>query len=149
MESMLLGDPFDFLADWPPFSWIRCLPAFVSPIANLLRFKWFRKSIQAEGTALFYKCLPRKTFTVYPNRKTAYASNDPHTFNQDMCHCHANFKLSDDIVQDAYQRVQEKSHYDTSASVLSEIERFTATLELVQRQQTEILGLFHKKSFVK
>lgn len=81
---MLLGDPFHFLARWPPFKWLHSLPSF-SPVANLMRGRWLRRFIGTDGTALFYRCLPYKAFTVYPNRQTASSSNqrDPVSFNSE------------------------------------------------------------------
>ena len=68
LESMLLGDPFHFLADWPPFAFIRRHCPSFSPLSSLMRGDSLRRFIRAESAVLFYQCLPDKTFTVYPRR---------------------------------------------------------------------------------
>jgi hypothetical protein len=68
LESMLLGDPFHFLVDWPPFAFIRRHCPSFSPLSSLMRGKSLRRFIRAESAVLFYRCLPNKTFTVYPRR---------------------------------------------------------------------------------
>lgn len=66
---MLLGDPFHFLTDWPPFAFIRRHCPSFSPLSSLMRGDSLRRFIRAESAVLFYQCLPNKTFTVYPRRR--------------------------------------------------------------------------------
>ena len=70
IESMLLGDPFNLLANWPAFIWLRRLPA-CSLGNTLYRIpplrKFFHKVTGAAGILLFYDFLPSKTVTFYPN----------------------------------------------------------------------------------
>ena len=72
---MLLGDPFHFLADWPPFAFIRRHCPFYSPVSRMMRGDVLRGFIRAESTVLFYTCLPNKTFTVFPYRKVNQISS--------------------------------------------------------------------------
>ncbi len=75
VESLLLGDPFDFLSNWPPFSLVRKLPSLACS-----RFLFARSSAVkdlsmcvtgATGILLFYSALPDKTLTIAPNKRGA------------------------------------------------------------------------------
>ena len=144
LESMLLGDPFHFLSNWPPFATIRrCCPITSSPLTSLMRGDKLRKLIRAEGTVLFYKCLPNKTFTVYPQRKINSLSSNPES-QGDMCACHANFLLDEQILQSACQRAQESRQRlqpDANASILAEIDKLNAAVQLLQTQNSKLLQL--------
>ena len=106
IESVLLGDPTDFLGDsfdhlteyWF-LSRMRTLLANINPVPSLLRSKRFRKLMYVEGTALFYEYLPENTFTIFPNRKSGRCSNDIIS-KPIMCRCHADFTLPSAIIQD-------------------------------------------------
>lgn len=74
---MLLGDPFHFLADWPPFAFIRRHCPFYSPVSRMMRGNVLRGFIHSDSTVLFYRCLPNKTFTVFPYRKVNKVSSSP------------------------------------------------------------------------
>ena len=140
MESMLLGDPFGFFCQ-ASSSRFPCLRHCVSPIGKFLRSKRIQKLLRA-NRILIFKCLPRQTFTIYPNSQVAYSSNDPDKIPVEMCKCHQNFRLSEDIVQDAiyaYQRTQQ-SH----RSSLLKIEMDNLT-NLMQRQHAELVHLLHRK----
>ena len=69
-ESLLLGDPFDFLANWPAFQWLKSLPS-VAVCRTLFRNETIRdvshKITGATGILLFYSTLPDKTLTLTPN----------------------------------------------------------------------------------
>jgi hypothetical protein len=140
MESMLLGDPFGFFSEASP-SRFPCLGHCVSPIGKFIRSEWSQKLLRA-NRILIFKCLPRQTYTIYPNRQAAYSSNDPDKIPFEMCKCHQNFRLSEDIVQDAvyaYQRTQQ-SH----RSSLLKIEMDNLK-DLMQRQHAELVHLLHRK----
>ena len=72
IESMLLGDPFNFLANWPTFVWLRGLPACslgnslyrVPPLRAL-----FHRLTGASGILLFFDHLPDKRVTFFPNHE--------------------------------------------------------------------------------
>ncbi len=74
VESLLLGDPFDFLSNWPPFSLIKTLPSLACS-----RFLYRNKAVKdlslcvtgATGLLLFYSTLPDKTLTIRPNRRSS------------------------------------------------------------------------------
>jgi hypothetical protein len=79
---MLLGDPFHFLVDWPPFAFIRRHCPSFSPLSSLMRGKSLRRFIRAESAVLFYQCLPNKTFTVYPRRNNVNQVSPINTPNE-------------------------------------------------------------------
>jgi len=71
-ESVLLGDPFDFLSNWPAFKWVKAVPS-LSCCSSIYRrnrglqtvFHWFTG---ATGILLFYNFLPDKKLVVKPNQ---------------------------------------------------------------------------------
>ncbi len=76
VESLLLGDPFDFLGGWPrAVSWLRSLPA-LALCRSLFRSRVIRDaSVKVTGAAnvlLFYEFIPDKTLTIYPNKKSGF-----------------------------------------------------------------------------
>ncbi len=72
IESMLLGDPFDILSNWPAFIWLRRFPK-CSLGNTLYRIpplrKMFHKITGAPSILLFYDHLPEKKITFYPNHE--------------------------------------------------------------------------------
>ena len=72
-ESILLGDPFDFLSNWPAFKWVKNLPSF-SCCVQLYRHHFlqdiFHNITGATGVLLFYSFLPEKTMTIKANDAT-------------------------------------------------------------------------------
>ncbi|KAF0311427.1 Transient receptor potential cation channel protein painless [Amphibalanus amphitrite] len=93
IESMLLGDPFNFLSNYPPFKWLRWVPdcapcswlGSVSPLTQLRAWLGGR-------TLLFFNTLPNKNLTVLPNQRNWQL--DPNT-------CNARFSLDKQIIEDA------------------------------------------------
>ncbi|XP_040572206.1 transient receptor potential cation channel subfamily A member 1 homolog [Lepeophtheirus salmonis] len=71
-ESVLLGDPFDFLSNWPKIGWIRSIPS-ISFLRQMYRNKYLQKFFHrvtgATGILLFYSFLPDKKLTIKPNEK--------------------------------------------------------------------------------
>jgi len=72
-ESLLLGDPFDFLSNVPTLKWMMNIPSF-SCCRHIYRNKVARRLFQrvtgAQGILLFYNFLPDKHLTIKPNSKT-------------------------------------------------------------------------------
>ena len=72
-ESMLLGDPFYFLSNWPPIKLLQRIPS-CAVCRFLYKFPRVREVLQkiSGGTKilLFYTCLPDKKATFYPNKKS-------------------------------------------------------------------------------
>ena len=69
-ESILLGDPFGYLSEWPAFKWLKNVPSF-SCCAPLYRIKccqvMFEKIAGATTILLFYSFLTNARFTLKPN----------------------------------------------------------------------------------
>ncbi|XP_032796549.2 transient receptor potential channel pyrexia isoform X1 [Daphnia magna] len=141
LESMLLGDPFHFLVDWPPFAFIRRHCPSFSPLSSLMRGKSLRRFIRAESAVLFYQCLPNKTFTVYPRRNNFNQVSQINNPTQRM----KKFRLDEEIVQSACQRVQDnrqqRSQQESNAQILAEVERLHAALLLLQNQHSKLFQL--------
>jgi len=72
-EAILLGDPFNFLSNWPALHWIRDLPS-CSFCAFLHKNKTTQKALQrmtgATDILLFYNQLPEKSWSLKPNADT-------------------------------------------------------------------------------
>ncbi len=71
-ESILLGDPFNFLSNWPVLKWLRDLPSCsICPhlYKNRSIQKLFNRITGATGILLFYNILPTKKMTFKPNSK--------------------------------------------------------------------------------
>ena len=151
MESMLLGDPFNFLADWPPFALLRRHCPSSSPLSSLLRGDTLRRFIRTEGTVLFYQCLPYKMFTIYPQRKLNQVSPSDHPTQKPgkMCSCHAKFRLDEQILVTAIQRAQDYSNRSatitqqeaTNAHILAEMDRLHTAVQVLQNQNSKLLQL--------
>ena len=151
MELMLLGDPFNFLADWPPFAFIRRHCPSTSPLSNLMRVDTLRRFMRTEDTVLFYQCLPFKMFTIYPQRKLNQVSPGDHLSQQQnkMCSCHVKFRLDEQILQSAIQRAQDYSNRSaaatqqeaTNAHILAEMDRLHSAVLLLQNQNSKLLQL--------
>ncbi|XP_040583942.1 transient receptor potential cation channel protein painless [Lepeophtheirus salmonis] len=71
-ESMLLGDPFYFLSNWPAIKLLKKLP-HCGVCRILYKFPFMRDLLQkvTGGTKilLFYSCLPSKRATFFPNKR--------------------------------------------------------------------------------
>jgi len=100
IESMLFGDPFQFLANYPPFRWLRWVPN-CAPCGWLERLRPLRalRALLGDHTLIFYSALPSKTLTVFPNQRNWQL--DPRT-------CHRSFHLDRQIIDDAKTLLIEK-----------------------------------------
>ena len=71
-ESILLGDPFNFLSNWPTLKWLLNVPS-CSLCRQLYRNRFiqqmFHKVTGATGILLFYNFLPTKKLCLMPNDK--------------------------------------------------------------------------------
>ncbi len=71
-ESILLGDPFNFLSNWPALKWLKNIPSgsFCSHLYQKRALKSvFHRLVGATGILLFYNVLPTKKLTLKPNLK--------------------------------------------------------------------------------
>ena len=72
-ESLLLGDPFDFLSAVPAVRWLSSLPSLsccrlLHSSRRLRRF--FQKITGAQGILLFYNYLPERQLVLRPNARS-------------------------------------------------------------------------------
>merc|ERR1719312_200686 len=92
-ESVLLGDPFDFLSNWPAFKWVKSIPS-MSFCSQLYRHPsiqgLFHHITGATGILLFYAFLPDKKWTITPNNKKT-----------DICGCLKMSWMDESIVNSA------------------------------------------------
>lgn len=99
-EAVLLGDPFNFLSNWPAIKALRSLPSLAfcrSLYRNDLVRDISHKITGATGILLFYSWLPTKELILHPNR----GSND--------CPCLGQEDLSEEIIRSAKSIVIRKS----------------------------------------
>lgn len=140
LESMLLGDPFHFLVDWPPFAFIRRhIPSLVSPLSRLMRVDTLRRFVRAETALLFYKCLPDKTFTVYPRRNRIRN-------HRQTCTCHSGFRLDEEIISNACQRAQnggqeEQKSKEENSLLVEKMNRMETMLIQLQSDQSKLFEI--------
>lgn len=70
-ESILLGDPRDFLSNWPPFRWFANMPSMALMrclFENKTAFHLLRKVTGANRILLFYTTLKDKSVKFSPNK---------------------------------------------------------------------------------
>jgi len=77
IESMLLGDPFQFLTNWPPFKWGQRLPA-CDCLQTLYRRRAIRNILNCliGPTLLFTDRLTNKRAVFYPNKSARERSSE-------------------------------------------------------------------------
>merc|ERR1712012_183159 len=72
-ESVLLGDPFGFLTNWPAFKWLKNVPnmSCCKPLHQNKTFStMFHKITGATGILLFYSFMEEASLTFEPNEKS-------------------------------------------------------------------------------
>lgn len=70
-ESLLLGDPFDFLSSWPRLNWLTSVPSLSCCrqfYKNKVARRIFQRLTGATGILLFYNYLPNKQLVLKPNK---------------------------------------------------------------------------------
>lgn len=129
-ESLLLGDPFDFLSSWPAFKWLKYVPtcSFTNSLNKSKKLKSvFNKITGATGILLFYNFLPYKTLTIRPNRR------DTECFSR----CMNVEVMAESIVNSAKnllmkQRNEKDCHSEDSARIMDverKVDRLTNSID--------------------
>eukprot|EP00095_Tigriopus_kingsejongensis_P004014 snap_masked-scaffold5_size1054832-processed-gene-0.1 protein:Tk04014 transcript:snap_masked-scaffold5_size1054832-processed-gene-0.1-mRNA-1 annotation:"transient receptor potential cation channel protein painless" len=99
-ESILLGDPFNFLSQWPALKWLLNIPS-CSLCAQLSKSRTmqriFNKITGATGILLFYTFLPTKKLTLQPNVRKS------------RCDCLRVELMDDDIIARTKEIVLQKA----------------------------------------
>ena len=134
-ESMLLGDPFDFLSNVP--SMLAGFPSF-SLLRHLYRNRVLRKIFNKIGAAeilLFYDFLPSKSVSIRPNR------------DLQNCGCLATDEMGRNIIKAATEIITRQKAGETPAEVegLAEIKNHYSTLQSqVQMLEMKIDQILNK-----
>lgn len=134
MESMLLGDPFDFLTNWPPVGWLQRMPA-CSCLKAYYSLKPVRKMCDAVigNTQLFQSRLKKKEAIFFPN-KTRFESSGPKAEKDNLILDGSILKAATEIV------VRRKSNDDAG----KRMERMEKDLLLLAKQNNYIIDLLKK-----
>jgi len=91
-EAVLLGDPFNFLANWPAIKLLKDLPsmAFCKALHHFSLFRSVSHKITgATAILLFYTWLPNKTLNLTPNR------------GDSLCNCLAIESMGQEVIDSA------------------------------------------------
>jgi len=130
-EAVLLGDPFNFLANWPAVRVLRDLPslAFCKALHHFSMFRTLSHKVTgATAILLFYTWLPDKTLTLTPNK------------SRPLCPCLAIEAMGSDVIEAAKAVVVKKRQ-----AVLEEKEDKLATMERGQEELAAQLKLVQEK----
>ncbi|XP_040572120.1 transient receptor potential cation channel subfamily A member 1 homolog [Lepeophtheirus salmonis] len=136
LEAMLLGDPFNFLSNWPTFVWLRNFPdcnlgsrIYKVPALRTL----FQKITGGPKILLFYDRLPDKRVSFYPNRddfRCYYCCCCSSSSNQSEVHFHPSISSSAKcIISD---NIKEKNNME------SRIDSIEDTLLIIKKNQLEL-----------
>ena len=135
MESVLLGDPFDFLSNVPAM--LSNLPS-CSLLRQLYRNRTLKKMFTTLGATeilLFYKFLPNKSVTIRPNER----GND--------CSCLRVDELGRSIVAAAKEIVikqqraelsDEESVADKVNALQAQVDRLESNIDLILKKLDKI-----------
>merc|ERR1719278_618930 len=119
-ESLLLGDPFDFLASVPALQWLPCKRS-----RSIRRV--FQRLTGAQDILLFYNYLPEKRLVLKPNSK-----------NED---CLKVVRIGEDIVKSAktiiMDREKASKHGKEGLGVEDELAQLSERSKAVERQLEE------------
>lgn len=114
-ESILLGDPFDFLSQWAPISWVEKCPSgtlihsLYSSCPALKRLS--HKITGATGILLFFSYLTTKEETFPLRKRPENSAND----GPPCCHCcHQEDGNYEDVLNSARSILIERAHKSTS-----------------------------------
>ena len=141
IESMLLGDPFHFLTNWPPFSWGRKLPP-CDCFRSIYGFekspiRWILTTIFGT-TLLFNSRLTNKKAVFWPNksrREQSLKLPGPDGMREAKV-VKDNLILDDDIIESAKNLLVKKQE----TGKLKQIEK---SLLLLNKQQNLIIEMLN------
>ena len=141
IESMLLGDPFHFLTNWPPFAWGRKLPACdcFSSFYKLGPIRWILTHSMG-STLLFNKRLLNKKAVFLPNQSRREQSKLPGPEGEDdRPNEKDNLILDDDIIESAKSLLVKKQE----TLVVSRMKQMEKSLLLLNKQQNLIIEMLN------
>ncbi|XP_059093898.1 transient receptor potential channel pyrexia-like [Tigriopus californicus] len=140
-ESVLLGDPFNFLSNWPALKWLLNMPS-CSLCAQLYKSKTmqriFNKITGATGILLFYTFLTTKKLTIKPNgRKSDCDCLRVELMDEDIIACTKDIVLQKDQQSPQDDRLEKletkfgQGMANLSESVESRITRLEEKIDLL------------------
>ena len=123
-ESVLLGDPFNFLSNWPAFKWLKNCGSW-SCCFQLLKNKFCKdKMITVTGAKdilLFYSFMKEATLTIEPNGRST--------------NCFAKKEMDENTIRSAINIITEKCKEDKIETLEAKI----GTMEELLRQMNDKL----------
>ena len=135
VESLLLGDPFDFLSNWPPFKWVRKAPS-LALFRSMNRNKRVKdismKITGATGLLLFYSMLPNKTLTLFPNKKKNLG-------------CFSRNKMSEEVIDSAKAIIVRKNEERRREGQKNQKEEIAELKKLIQSLHVKLENLVDNK----
>eukprot|EP00092_Neocalanus_flemingeri_P024278 GFUD01026328.1.p1 GENE.GFUD01026328.1~~GFUD01026328.1.p1 ORF type:complete len:1070 (+),score=218.12 GFUD01026328.1:113-3322(+) len=131
-EAVLLGDPFNFLSNWPAIKILKDVPSFAfckTLYRNALIRDISHKITGATGILLFYSWLPEKKLKLTPNKT-----------NQ-LCHCFATETMGQEIIESAKAIVVKKNQEalaEDNSEIAERIRNMEKNQEMIQNQILDI-----------
>lgn len=149
IESMLLGDPFHFLTNWPPFARGRALPP-CDCFRTLYRvgpIKWLLSKVMGT-TLLFSERLVNKKAIFYPNKSNREQSNFPGHDGHDGGSREAkvatdNLILDEAIIGAAKGLLVRRQDNRELSGVTSKLKQIEKSLLLMNQQQNLIIEMMN------
>jgi transient receptor potential cation channel subfamily A protein 1 len=131
IESMFLGDPFQFLTNWPPVKLLRTLPA-CDCFRRMYSLSWVRKIVQGVigNTLLFQWRLKGKKATFMPNQSQLEVGQSS------LSSCRHTLLIDEHILVQATSLIKDRKQ----CSETTQIER---GMKLMAKQQQHIIELLN------
>ncbi|CAB4054829.1 unnamed protein product [Lepeophtheirus salmonis] len=147
-ESMLLGDPFHFFSNWPPFSWGRKVPdcsCLRGVFQSRLMSKLIGLTLGSKRFLLFSERLAEKQAIFYPNRSRREKSQmGAHTSSKGLLDPET-IVLDVEILEAAKMRLMRKQEVSLIATN-QRINKIERSLRLMSKQQNYIIDLLTQMS---
>merc|ERR1719348_4281 len=130
-EAVLLGDPFNFLANWPAIKLLRNIPS-VGICKALYRNSAVRdishKITGATGILLFYTWLKTKQLKIHPNK------------NNDICSCFASETMGKEVIESAKAVVVKKAQaaLNVETNLTQKISKLEEKQDQIQEQMNDL-----------
>ena len=138
-EAVLLGDPFNFLSNWPAVKMLKDIPSFgfcKAMYKNALIRNISHKITGATGILLFYSWLPDKELKLTPNK------------NNQLCSCAAIESMGQEIIESAKSVVVKKVQDAISKDESEMAEKMRNMEENQKRMQNQITEISSKLDLI-
>ena len=152
IESMLLGDPFHFLTNWPPFAWGRRLPpcdCFRS-IYKLGPIRYFLTKTMGT-TLLFSKRLRNKRAVFLPNQSNREQSSLPGPDGvknrvRPTANLADNLLLDNEVIEAAKGLLMKRREGREMTVLTSRLKQIEKSMMLMNKQQNLIIEMMNNLS---